>query len=236
MFTRELFYLIFIVVVPPATYIFMGLMYGNYTYANNLSYGQLYTPSFILLITFGVVFFTFGFDQVVNRTTGIEKRIILSPIPKNVLLLSGILKSIILTSIGFSLIYLIGIFAYGIIFNATSLINSYGFFILLNVILLIISSAVYSFFNKMNSALVFSIVIFQVVMITGGFAIPIEMMPEFVTFIAKINPVFHMNQLFIDVWNNQFQFDRATSISLSYILALVIGALFINTSSRKRAN
>ena len=64
------------------------------------NYAETYTPSFILLITFGVVFFAFGFDQVMNRTTGVEKRISLSPVPKRTLLLSNILKSIIITSIG----------------------------------------------------------------------------------------------------------------------------------------
>ena len=75
MFSRELFYLVFTVLVPPATYIFMGQLFGEQTYAGNLSYVQTYTPSFILVITFTVVFFAFGFDQVTHRTTGVEKRI-----------------------------------------------------------------------------------------------------------------------------------------------------------------
>ena len=74
MFTRELFYLLFIVVVPPVTYIFMGQLYGDFTYSGNLSYGQVYTPSFILLITFGVIFFSFGFEQVMQRITGVRKK------------------------------------------------------------------------------------------------------------------------------------------------------------------
>ena len=90
MFSRELFYLVFTIVVPPVTYIFMGQLYGDQTYAGNLSYAQTYTPSFILLITFTIVFFAFGFDQVTHRTTGVEKRISLSPVSKNTLLLSSI--------------------------------------------------------------------------------------------------------------------------------------------------
>lgn len=82
MFSRELFYMVFTIIVPPVTYLFMGQLFGNQTYAGNLSYAETYTPSFILLITFGVIFFAFGFDQVMNRTTGVEKRISLSPVPK----------------------------------------------------------------------------------------------------------------------------------------------------------
>ncbi|MFD1929820.1 ABC transporter permease [Sporosarcina siberiensis] len=234
MFTRELFYLLFIVVVPPVTYIFMGQLYGDFTYAGDLSYGQVYTPSFILLITFGVIFFTFGFEQVMNRTTGVEKRIRLTPVPKKILLFSSILKSIILTSIGFFLVYTIGIVAYDLEFQLISLIKSYVFFILLNVILLITSSAIYSLFNNVNGALVFSIIIFQVIMITGGFAIPIELMPTFVKTIANLNPVYHMNQLFIDVWNNQLLFDKSTMIATGYIVSLVVIALFVLHFSNKR--
>ena len=65
---------------------------------------------------------------------------------------------------------------------------------MLNAILLIISSAIYSLFKSMNAALVFSIVIFQVVMFTGGFTMPISMMPKFVQVIADFNPLYHMNQ------------------------------------------
>ena len=92
MFSRELFYLVFTIIVPPVTYIFMGQLFGDQTYAGNLSYAETYTPSFILLITFGVIFFAFGFDQVMNRTTGVEKRISLSPVSKNTLLLSSIIE------------------------------------------------------------------------------------------------------------------------------------------------
>ena len=49
MFSRELFYLVFTIVVPPVTYIFMGQLFGDQTYAGNLSYAQTYTPSLFYL-------------------------------------------------------------------------------------------------------------------------------------------------------------------------------------------
>ena len=134
MFSRELFYMVFTIIVPPVTYLFMGQLFGDQTYAGNLSYAETYTPSFILLITFGVIFFAFGFDQVMNRTTGVEKRISLSPVPKKMLLLSAILKSIILTSIGFFLVYFIGMIAYDLAFEPIRFLSAYGFFIILNAV------------------------------------------------------------------------------------------------------
>ena len=36
MFSRELFYMIFTIIIPPVTYIFMGQLFGDQTYAGNL--------------------------------------------------------------------------------------------------------------------------------------------------------------------------------------------------------
>lgn len=234
MFSRELFYMIFTIIIPPATYLFMGQLFGDQTYAGNLSYAETYTPSFILLITFGVIFFAFGFDQVMNRTTGVEKRIRLSPVPKNILLLSGILKSIMITSIGFFLVYAIGMLVYDLSFEPLRFLSAYAFFILLNAVLLIMSSAVYSLFNSMNAALVFSIVIFQVVIFTGGFAMPIDLMPQFVQIMADVNPLYHMNLLFIAIWNGQFSFDNQTLLSIGYIIGLILAALIVIRFTNKR--
>jgi len=212
----------------------MGQLFGDQTYAGNLSYAQTYTPSYILLITFTTVFFAFGFDQVTHRSTGVEKRIRLSPVSKNMLLLSSIIRSIIITSFGYLFVYVIGMLLYDLQFHILNFITAYGFFIALNAALLVIASAIYSFFNQMKSALVFSIVIFQVVIFTGGFAFPINMMPKFIQVIAEFNPLYHMNNLFIAVWNEQLTFDNSTLISIVYISCLVIVALFVLHISTKR--
>ncbi|MFS0690686.1 ABC transporter permease [Sporosarcina sp. 179-K 8C2 HS] len=227
MFTREIFYMVFTIIVPPITYLFMGQLFGDVTYAGNLNYAETYTPSFILLITFGVVFFAFGFDEVMNRTTGVEKRINLSPVPKRTLLLSSILKSIIITSLGYFLVFFIGMIAYDLTFQPLNFVLAFGMFMLLNAALLIISSAIYSLFTSMNAALVFSIVIFQVVMFTGGFTMPISMMPKFVQVIADLNPLYHMNQLFIAVWNGQLEWTGATFISIGFILIVTTISLIV---------
>lgn len=234
MFTRELFYLVFAVFVPPATYIFMGQLFGGQTYGANLSYAEAYTPTFILIITFTVVFFSFGFDQVMQRTTGVEKRISLSPVPKHTLLLSSILRSLIITSCGFVIISLIGWMLYDLPFQPLNLLTAYGFFVVINAALLVIASAIYSFFQNMNSALVFSIVIFQVVIFTGGMAMPIVMMPQFVQVIADFNPLFHMNKLFTDVWNGHLMFDRGTLLSIGYLAIIVVVSLLVLRSQNKR--
>lgn len=234
MFSRELFYLVFTIVVPPVTYLFMGQLFGEQTYAGNLNYAETYTPSFILVITFTVVFFAFGFDQVMQRTTGVEKRISISPVSKKMLLLSSIIRAILMTSFGFVLISVIGYLMYDLQLRFWSVILSYGFFILLNAVLLILASAIYSFFQRMNSALVFSIVIFQVVIFTGGLAMPIRLMPNFIQIVADFNPLYHMNNLFIAIWNGQFSLDSQTLLSSGYLALLVMLALICLRIQNKR--
>ncbi|RLL42882.1 ABC transporter permease [Oceanobacillus piezotolerans] len=234
MFSRELFYLIFSIIVPPVTYIFMGQLFGEDTYAGGLSYVEMYTPSFIILITFSVVFFAFGFDQVMNRSTGVEKRIGISPVPQRTILLSGIIKSIIITSFGFVLIHAIGMVVYNLTFNPITFLVSYGFFILLNAVLLVISSAVYSLFRDLKSALIFSILIFQVVMFTGDFSLPVAQMPTFIQVIANINPMYHVNHLFIDVWNSQLIFNNDTWTSIGVIMLVFVAALIVIRWNRRK--
>lgn len=234
MFSRELFYLVFTVVIPPATYIFMGQLFGDQTYTGNLSYVQTYTPSFILIITFTVVFFAFGFEQVTYRATGIEKRITLSPVPKNTLLLSSIIRSIIITSLGYGFISLVGILMYGLQLRLLDTLIAYGFFILLNAALLVIASAIYSFFQNVNSALVFSIVIFQVGVFTGGLTIPIHLMPKFIQVISEFSPLYHMNNLFVAVWNGQLILHNSSLLSIGYIFILTLISFIILHIQNKR--
>ena len=63
---------------------------------------------------------------------------------------------------------------------------------------------------------------------------PISMMPKFIQVIAEFNPLYHMNNLFIAVWNEQLTFDNSTLISIGYISCLVIVALFVLRFSNKR--
>ncbi|MFC5465255.1 ABC transporter permease [Lederbergia graminis] len=235
MFSRELFYFIFTIIVPPVGYLFMGQLFGDQIYAGGLSYVETYTPSFILLITFTVIFFAFGFDQVSNRANGIEKRISISPVPKRVLLVSNILRSIIITSFGFVFILLLGIALYDLQISLLTIFISYLFFILLNAVLLVISSAIYSLFKQEKSALVFSIIIFQVVMFTGDFSFPVSQMPDFVQLIANVNPIYHMNHLFTNVWNQLFSFDKNSLISIGYVLLIfAISLIIIQITNRKK--
>lgn len=233
MFFREIFYLVFTVIVPPATYLFMGQLFGGETYGGGLNYVQFYTPSFIILITFSVVFFAFGFDQVMNRSLGIEKRISVSPVNMRTILLSNIIKSVIITSLGFMLITSIGIAVYNLKIGLTDFFSAYAVFILITAALLTISSAIYSFFKEMKSALVFSIVIFQVVLFTADFTVPVEQMPEFVQWIANLNPIYHINHIFIDVWNGLFVLNTETTISLAYLTLLVfVSVLLVSRRSK----
>lgn len=125
------------------------------------------------------------------------------------------------------MISIIGLTVYELNLTWLSFASSYVVFIIINAALLVISSALYSFFNEMKSALVFSIIMFQVVMFTGDFTMPIAQAPKFLQVIAQLNPVYHINHVFIDVWNQMFVLNQETMFSLAYISAIVLIAFLI---------
>jgi ABC-2 type transport system permease protein len=59
-------------------------------------------------------------------------------------------------------------------------------------------------------------------------------MPKFVQVIAELNPLYHMNNLFIAIWNGQLTFNNSTLISIGYIAGLVMIALIITRFSNQR--
>ncbi|MHC9532744.1 ABC transporter permease [Dellaglioa sp. L3N] len=234
MFFRELFYLVFTVVVPPVTYILMGQMFSDATYDGGMNYVQMYTPSFIVLISFSVVFFAFGFDQVMNRAAGIEKRIFITPITDKVLLLSSIAKSFIIASAGFFLITIIGIFFYNLQLSIVNFLVSYFSLLVVNVFMLVYSHAIYSNFKEVKTALVISIILFQIVMFTGGFSVPVESLPNFVRYVSYANPIYHLNKVYVSIWNQTFQFNQDTVVSIAYAMTLLAISLVIIKLNNKK--
>lgn len=234
MFFREIFYLIFTVVVPPVSYILMGQMFGSETYAGGMNYAEQYTPSFIILIGFSVVFFAFGFDQVMNRAGGIEKRLFITPITDRIVLLSSIVKSFIIASAGFFLIAIIGILLYNLEITPFEFLGSYAVLLMFNALMLIFSQALYSNFQEVKTALVTSIIMFQIVMFTGGFSIPVNSLPDFMQVFAKINPIYHLNTIYVLIWNQNFEWSKESLISIGYLIVLTIISLFVIKFNKKR--
>jgi len=234
MFFRELFYLVFTVVVPPVSYILMGQMFGDTTYNGGMNYAQQYTPSFIILISFSVVFFAFGFDQVMNRASGIEKRLFITPVTDKILLLSSIAKSFIIASAGFFLITIIGVVFYELEITVIGFVFSYISLLSINAIMLVYSQAIYSHFVEVKTALVVSIVMFQVVMFTGGFSIPVDLLPRFMQIFAQVNPIYHLNKLYILIWNQSFVINKEVLASLVYLTVVLIVSLVVIKFNKKR--
>ncbi|ACA41483.1 ABC transporter permease [Lysinibacillus sp. fkY74-1] len=234
MFFRELFYLVFTVVVPPVTYILMGQMFSNATYSGGMNYVQMYTPSFIVLISFSVVFFAFGFDQVMNRAAGIEKRLFITPITDKILLMSSIAKSFIIATAGFFLITLIGLLVYDLQLSIVNFLVSYLSLLLINAVMLVYSHAIYSNFKEVKTALILSIVLFQIVMFTGGFSVPVESLPNFVKYVSYVNPFYHLNNIYISIWNETFEFNQDMLISIGYTSALLIISLVVIKFNNKK--
>ncbi|MGY3779222.1 ABC transporter permease [Isobaculum melis] len=235
MFFRETFYIISII-IPPVSYLLMGQMYGDLTYAGGLSYAQLYTPTFIILISFVTILFSFGFDQVSNRSNGTEKRIQLSPVSSSLLLVSGILKATIITGLGFVFITTLGVFVYDLQVTPVQMFLSFLGLILLDAVMLLLSSAIYSIFKSEKSALGMSIVLFQVVLLTGGFTIPLAVAPKVLQVIGHVNPMNYVNQFYTHIWNGTLAFSGEQLNGWIYlaVLSVLAYAFIIFQGKRKK--
>ncbi|MFS7238441.1 ABC transporter permease [Carnobacterium divergens] len=96
------------------------------------------------------------------------------------------------------------------------------------------SHAIYSNFKEVKTALVVSIVLFQVVMFTGGFSVPVESLPNFVRYVAYVNPIYHLNKIYVSIWNQTFDFTQATFISVGYVVSLLIISLLVIRFNKKK--
>lgn len=140
-----------------------------------------------------------------------------------------------ITSIGFSLIILIGKLVYDLQFSMAGLFISYVSLLVINAILLVYSHVVYLKFKEVKSALVVSMVLFQFVLFTGGFSVPIEFLPHFMKYMAYANPIYHLNQIYILIWNQMFELDQNMLIAMGYVIALLmISWIVIEFSKRKK--
>lgn len=235
MFFREAFYVVSII-IPPLSYLLMGQMFGDMTYAGGLSYAQLYTPTFIVLVSFTTILFSVGFDQVMNRSNGTEKRVQLSPVSSSLLLLSSILKAVVITGLGFIFITVLGIVVYDLQITAGQLLLSFIGLILVDAIMLVLVFALYSVFKSEKSALGTTIVLFQVVLLTGGFTIPLVVAPKVLQIIGSVNPMNYVNQLYTNIWNGTLAFNNEQLTGWLYltILSVLAYGFIIFQGKRKK--
>lgn len=148
--------------------------------------------------------------------------------------MSSIAKSFIIATAGFFLITLIGLLVYDLKLSIVNFLVSYLSLLLINAVMLVYSHAIYSNFKEVKTALIISIVLFQIVMFTGGFSVPVESLPNFIQYVSYANPFYHLNNIYISVWNQSFELNQDMLISVGYASALLIISLVVIKLNNKK--
>ena len=73
-------------------------------------------------------------------------------------------------------------------------------FIVIVMIMMLLSLTLHGFFKNSRQAMPFTIIGFQYVLFASGMIMPVENMAKFMQVLVYINPIYHMNQVLINVW------------------------------------
>ncbi len=198
-FFREPMFALPILIVPAIFFMIFTSIYAQYGVTK---FASTYIPLYVILISFMTIFFNIGLQSVNDRETGVYKRIIVSP--TNIFFITGtyIVRGIIISLLG--LLEMIGIAK--LVFSMPITANLVPFtlaFIVMIVILLIVSLSIHGFFKNSKQVTPITILGFQYVLFASGMMFPIEALPKIARYFVYVNPVYHMNQISIAMWNQQ---------------------------------
>lgn len=227
-FLREPFFALPILLLPALFFVIYAEIYSR-PGVDIASFGN-YIPMYVLLISFLTVFFNIGLQSVSDRETGVYKRIIISP--TNIFFIVGtyVVRGVIISIVGLIEMFVIAKFVYGI--PLTDQMALFVFiFILIVGIMLLLSLSLHGFFKNSRQVVPFTILSFQYVLFASGMMFPIEQVPAALRYFVYMNPVYHMNQVLVSIWN-------ATSMGIVNVLALlaVIAICVFILSIQKRAS
>lgn len=223
LFLRQPIYVLLIIIFPPIMLIMFGSMYGNTSY-DGVSFFQKYLPAYIFSMSLSIIMFSVGLEGVEKKEQGIIKILKTKPYSYKYYILTQIIKSVIVATLGFIELLLIAIFLYNVDVSKVNLFYNYFVFIIILIINSYIFINLFSLFNSFKVALLIALIIYQIIMFLSDFTIPVSQLPSAVQQIAQINPFYHLNHIFISSWNNKIFSDFSIKSLLS------IGGIFIISS------
>lgn len=153
----------------------------------------------MILICFLTVFFNIGTQYVTDKQSGIFKRILLSPISLFNLVLTYSLRGLFVSILGYFEMLAIAVFVFNIPLGENMLLFFLSFIVIV-MIMMLLSLTLHGFFKNSRQAMPFTIIGFQYVLFASGMIMPVENMAKFMQVLVYINPIYHMNQVLINVW------------------------------------
>lgn len=196
-FFREPFFALPILLLPGIFFIvYAGSIAKN---QSDLSGFAQYIPMYMILICFLTVFFNIGTQYVTDKQSGIFKRILLSPISLFNLVLTYSLRGLFVSILGYFEMLAIAVFVFNIPLGENMLLFFLSFIVIV-MIMMLLSLTLHGFFKNSRQAMPFTIIGFQYVLFASGMIMPVENMAKFIQVLVYINPIYHMNQVLINVW------------------------------------
>lgn len=196
-FFREPFFALPILLLPGVFFIVYAGSFAKDQ--SDISNFAQYIPMYMILICFLTVFFNIGTQYVTDKQSGIVKRILLSPISLFNLVLTYSLRGLFVSILGFFEMISIAVFVFGIPLGENMFLFFLSFIVVV-MIMMLLSLTLHGFFKSSRQAMPVTIIGFQYVLFASGMIIPVENMGKLLQVLVYINPVYHMNQVLINVW------------------------------------
>lgn len=224
--TRNKKYIFFTAAMPIAFFIvFSSMIKGA---------DKLFVEQFMLSMTTfcltSFAFFNFPFDIMEDRNNGWNETLQKVPLNKYQVITVKVIKMTIESFICIVLIFLTGYFLKGIQLSLSQWVIS-GLVLLLGSVIFLSLGLLLTLFSSMQTASLFSNILYLGLAILGGLWFPLNQFPKWVQELGKCTPTYHFRELavgYIDKGNIPIQ---STIILCSYCLVFLLVYVFL---SKKR--
>jgi ABC-2 type transport system permease protein len=221
---REVIYPLVGLGVPVICYIVLGIMFDEVIQAGRLAYYASYTPSFIVLLLFGVAFISFGCDLTWRRQLRLNRQVVAAGGSVQTEVLARLIRTLVVVTAGFVLLLILAFLQGRVVLSIGHFLGMVGLTLLCSGVLMVYAGALYRFFKRVRTSVIVSVVLYLFVLFIGGFIMPLSLLPAFLVRIAYVNPLYHLNVIYTACWNGTFVFSNLLGSAI-YLLVLAVVAV-----------
>ncbi|MBF7073485.1 ABC transporter permease [Glaciecola sp. MH2013] len=201
---RERVSLAMLLLMPAIFYLFFASFYNTPTEgATGLDYYNNYTVSFVSIILLSIALMNLGPVIVMSKEAGFYKRLMVSPLNMSEIWLTSILRALIIFTIGYAEMILLGYLMFDQLPQASiiqlvipALISAFA--------LLSLGFLIGALFNASVAAFNVGMIIFQPMMLLSGAGYPLELMPEWAKTISYFIPFTYVVEIMRLGWSDNF--------------------------------
>lgn len=227
LFFREPLYVIFTLLLPAIMFYIFGTMYSNDTFSGNLDYVQRFLPSQLSMILYAVGGFTLGLQIVTDKYSKAYKRLSVTPINLNMIMISIFLRGLLVVLVALIELCLMSMLMFHANLQTVQWLEFIAATLICSVMFFSLGFMIASISSKPNHALTILLILFYPMNMLSGSMFPIENLPMLFKFFSKIIPQTYTNKVLISTWTGHF-YEPEMLISLGIIL--IFALIFIIVS------